>query len=108
MLAEHGVIDVESLPPYLRHHVNDASPEKSLFECSELIPLSELDRRYAGVVLEQVKHNKAKAAEILGISRPRLYRLLRSGATENGIKDTMSKRQAKESLHHEANSVGVN
>ncbi|HBD07063.1 MAG TPA: Fis family transcriptional regulator, partial [Syntrophobacteraceae bacterium] len=39
--------------------------------------LEENEREYIGWVLEQVKDNKTKAAEILGIDRVSLWRKLR-------------------------------
>ena len=44
---------------------------------SEIHRLEELDREYAGRVLEHVEHNKAKAAALLGISRTSLWRILK-------------------------------
>ena len=41
--------------------------------------LSELDRRYAREVLRQTGGNKTRAAEILGIDRKTLYRILGEG-----------------------------
>jgi DNA-binding protein Fis len=38
--------------------------------------LAELDRRYAGEILRQTGGNKTRAAEILGIDRKTLYRLI--------------------------------
>ena len=39
--------------------------------------LDELNREYAGKVLEHVEQNKAKAAALLGISRTSLWRILK-------------------------------
>jgi DNA-binding NtrC family response regulator len=44
--------------------------------------LDELNRDYAGKVLEHVEQNKAKAAALLGISRTSLWRILKREATE--------------------------
>jgi DNA-binding NtrC family response regulator len=38
--------------------------------------LAELERRYAAQVLQETGGNKTRAAEILGIDRKTLYRLL--------------------------------
>ena len=44
--------------------------------------LAELERRYAQVVLEEAKGNKTRAAEVLGIDRKTLYRII--GEKEQG------------------------
>lgn len=76
MLADTGVIDVDTLPDYLMiDNCSDASL-RPFFACSKVVSLEELDLRYAQAVLAQVGDNKATAARLLGISRPRLYRLL--------------------------------
>jgi DNA-binding NtrC family response regulator len=42
----------------------------------ELESLEDLERRQVARVLQASRGNKTKAAEILGVSRPRLHRLL--------------------------------
>jgi hypothetical protein len=44
------------------------------------MPMADLERRYTQHVLERVGGNKLHAAQVLGISRATLYRILRDGA----------------------------
>ena len=81
MRVEGEVIDVRDLPERLRAHwAQPTQPGEAL------LPLAELDRRHALRVLECVGGNKVRAAEILGISRATLYRLLgEPGAEEKSV-----------------------
>ena len=75
MLTESEFVDLRDLPEYLR------DPQSATIEqASELLPLSDVERRYAQHVLERAGGNKLQAAQILGISRATLYRILRAGA----------------------------
>ncbi len=74
LLAQGGLVDVGDLPSYLW-----AQPPQEMAEEETLLPLSEMEYRYAQRVVERVGGNKVRAAEILGISRATLYRLLASG-----------------------------
>jgi DNA-binding NtrC family response regulator len=64
-------IDVGDLPPT----VTPRAPvlEKRLFD--DLPTLEEVERRYLLHVLEQVGHNRTRAAEVMGIDRRTLYRM---------------------------------
>jgi DNA-binding NtrC family response regulator len=64
-------IDVGDLPPT----VTPRAPvlEKRLFD--DLPTLDEIERRYLLHVLEQVGHNRTRAAEVMGIDRRTLYRM---------------------------------
>jgi DNA-binding NtrC family response regulator len=76
MMAERDVVDVRDFPERLRTQAAEqAAPDESL------LPLEELDRRHARKVLERVGGNRVRAAEILGISRATLYRLLPKNGT---------------------------
>jgi transcriptional regulator with PAS, ATPase and Fis domain len=77
MLTQDGIISVESLPRYLQDQEFGKHPEKHVFQCGELVPLAEMERRYVQTIFGRMKYNKARAAQVLGISRPKLYRLLR-------------------------------
>lgn len=65
VLATGGVIRREHLA---LGHTADPQPD--------LLSLDELERRHVGRVLEATGGHKTRAAEILGISRPRLNRLI--------------------------------
>jgi len=49
------------------------SPTSGLFE--DLPSLDELEKRYLRHVLEAVKWNRSRAAEVLGVDRRTLYRM---------------------------------
>jgi DNA-binding NtrC family response regulator len=77
MMSEGAKIDVQELPGYL------SNPESQvLLQREEVLPLAELDRRHARRVLDHVGGNKVRAAEILGISRVTLYRLIAENRPE--------------------------
>jgi DNA-binding NtrC family response regulator len=79
MMAESEFIDLRDLPEYLRDGVRGISASDP-----ELVPLAELERRYTQHVLERLGGNKLQAAQVLGISRATLYRILRDGTPEPG------------------------
>ncbi len=77
--AAHSVIAVDDLPATIRGHLGGAynppatsDPIKPLDEL-----LTEVERRVIETALRQSRSNKSRAAEILGISRPRLYRRIK-------------------------------
>ncbi len=70
MMAQGDAIDINDLPPNLLEGTTGRMPQ------SELVPLEEMQRRHVLRVLERVEGNKVRAAEILGIGRTTLYRLL--------------------------------
>jgi DNA-binding NtrC family response regulator len=81
-LNPSGVIVPEDLPDTIRSPeaapVVDKGPPDQLFEGRPT--MAELDRRYAELVVQEAGGNKSKAAELLGIDRKTLSRLLeRSG-----------------------------
>jgi DNA-binding NtrC family response regulator len=77
MMTSTDTIDVADLPESLR-----ASQAIENSDPFGLATMEEIQRRHAVRVLEAVGGNKVKAAEVLGISRGSLYRLLReSGAS---------------------------
>jgi DNA-binding NtrC family response regulator len=73
-LNPSGVILPEDLPEHLR----GARPavEQEGMVVHDRPTLAELERRYAAQVLQETGGNKTRAAEILGIDRKTLYRLL--------------------------------
>jgi len=71
MMASGNVVDVADLPLYLR----DATSRPDQGD-SGLITLEELQWRHVNYVLQRVQGNKARAAEVLGISRCTVYEIL--------------------------------
>ncbi len=73
-LNPSGVILPEDLPEQLRGAHPAVEPVGVAMR--DRPTLAELDRRYAAQVLQETGGNKTRAAEILGIDRKTLYRLL--------------------------------
>lgn len=65
-LAQEGKLDVNTHPHYINMEVNYTKTR-----------LDEIEKLYISSVLEKNGGNKSKAAEYLGISRPRLDRILK-------------------------------
>lgn len=72
MMADGPTIDVHDLPEQIR---NVPAPAPGTDD-EPIIPLHEVERRYARHVLKQLGGNKFRTAVMLGISRATLYRLL--------------------------------
>jgi DNA-binding NtrC family response regulator len=70
MMAQGRIIDVHDLPEKLLARHADPNEE------GELVSFEVLQRRYAEKVLARVDGNKLRAAEILGVSRTTLYKIL--------------------------------
>ena len=70
MMAQANLIDVRDFPEYLRKSEASGDGDESM------LTLAELERRHTRRVLDRVGGNKVKAAEVLGISRATLYRIL--------------------------------
>ena len=71
MMTEREVIDVRDFPDVIQSKLSSATGEDEL-----LISLEELELKHTLQVLDRVGGNRARAAEILGISRATLYRIL--------------------------------
>ncbi|HEY0882021.1 MAG TPA: sigma-54 dependent transcriptional regulator [Archangium sp.] len=79
-MARFEEVGVDDLPERVRAwHSNRVMPLVDTAE--ELVTLSELERRYTSRVLALVSGNKTRAAQILGIDRRTLYRMLRREGT---------------------------
>jgi len=81
-LTSYEQITVDDLPEKIREHrpshvIVAADP-------SELVPLEEVERRYALRVLEAAGGNKTLAAKILGLDRKTLHRKLERWTGEQG------------------------
>ncbi|HEX9289644.1 MAG TPA: sigma-54 dependent transcriptional regulator [Anaeromyxobacteraceae bacterium] len=74
-LNPSGVILPEDVPEHLRG-APPAAPGLAGVVVQDRPTLAELERRYAAQVLQETGGNKTRAAEILGIDRKTLYRLL--------------------------------
>ena len=71
MMTESDTIDLRDLPDYLHASVTPGPTEEEV-----LVSMRNMELRHLHRVLEHVGGNRGKAAEILGISRTTLYRLL--------------------------------
>jgi DNA-binding NtrC family response regulator len=74
-LNPSGVILPADLPEHLLRGVSPGSGSEGVV-LHDRPTLAELERRYAAQVLQETGGNKTRAAEILGIDRKTLYRLL--------------------------------
>src|SRR5208282_3545143 len=74
MMTESETIDVRDLPEYIR----DKQPIEALEE-NAVATLEQVERSHALRILQSVGGNKVRAAELLGVSRTKLYRILGDG-----------------------------
>ena len=76
----HPIILPEDLPQKLLQSLSEKKDEgaegKSSLFPEKLLPLKAIEKSYVLKVLEETKGNKKKAAEILGVDRTTLYRIL--------------------------------
>ncbi len=77
MMANGDTVDVKDLPEHLR-----SRKVYSLLDDERMLPLEELERRHVLRVLERMNGNKIRAAEVLGIGRTTLYRILGENTAE--------------------------
>jgi transcriptional regulator of acetoin/glycerol metabolism len=70
----------DDFPPHLREE-RDRAPRLP----SEGMTLEDVKRWYVNKVLEESGGNKQRAAELLGIDRRTLYRILERQATEDDV-----------------------
>jgi two-component system response regulator AtoC len=64
------------LPEDLPRKITGETKETEILFPEKSLPLKEIEKRYALKILQETKGNKKKAAEILGIDRTTLYRIL--------------------------------
>jgi DNA-binding NtrC family response regulator len=83
MMADAEFIDVRDLPDYMRGDTPVGMPGATPSQ-PDLMTLADLERRYTQHVLERVGGNKLHAAQVLGISRATLYRILRDASGDAG------------------------
>jgi len=74
-LNPSGVVMPEDLPEHVRA-ARLPAPDRTGLGFVDRPTLAELERRYAAQVLQETGGNKTRAAEILGIDRKTLYRLV--------------------------------
>jgi DNA-binding NtrC family response regulator len=81
MMTDSETIDVRDLPEEIR-----TREQPELGDEDEVMSLDQMERTYALRILERLDGNKVRTAEVLGISRARLYRILaESIAAETAI-----------------------
>jgi len=84
MMTQSHVIDVQDLPESVRDQAAATTAAES-----GLLTFRELEQRHLLYVLGQVGGNKARAAEILGVSRATVYEILaKMRAEKNGRQET--------------------
>jgi DNA-binding NtrC family response regulator len=71
MMVQGEVIDIGDLPAYLKTSERNETSD-------EIVSLDEMQRRYVWKAIERCGGNKARAAEMLRISRGSLYNIIRS------------------------------
>ena len=76
MMAESEMLDIRDLPTRVREQISAVAGGDGLSS------LEQVERSHTQHVLDRVGGNKVRAAEILGISRTQLYRIMRGGSPE--------------------------
>jgi DNA-binding NtrC family response regulator len=77
MMAESEVIDIHDLPERIRSRSANGNPQNDA-----LLSMDQMERAHAKRVVDHVGGNKARAAQVLGISRTHLYQLLNKNDEE--------------------------
>ncbi|MCZ2152405.1 MAG: sigma-54 dependent transcriptional regulator [Bryobacterales bacterium] len=95
MMAEGTMVDIGDFPP---EYTQPNTMRTPAFPTEDLPTLADFGRQYARHALEVAQGNKVRAAEILGISRATLYKMLSDGHESQIQLDTDSRTDAVESL----------
>lgn len=82
MLTQRPLIDVCDLPQQFQQPAQASLPENQ--GDAILISLDEAQRRHALRVIQELRGDKAAAAQVLGVSRATLYRLIAKSARQPG------------------------
>lgn len=75
MMADGEFVDLRDLPDYFQSGITSAAAGEP-----DLVSLADLEQRYTQHVLGRLGGNKLQAAQVLGISRATLYRILRDSS----------------------------
>jgi DNA-binding NtrC family response regulator len=78
MMTDSEAVDIGDLPEYLRSRETSETPAETA-----VATLQEVEKAHTQRVLESLDGNKVRAAELLGISRAKLYRIL----ADNNLSD---------------------
>ena len=100
-----ALIGVDHLPASIRGNLGAgylAPPRNSIKPLDEL--LTEIERRLIETALAKARQNKSRAAELLGISRPRLYRRIK----ELNLPDDSEPDEDEPRKRKDAKTEGVN
>ncbi|APR74866.1 Response regulator of zinc sigma-54-dependent two-component system [Minicystis rosea] len=83
-LTRYEQITADDLPEKIREHRPSSHVLVAADDPSELVPLEEVEKRYALRVLDATSGNKTLAAKILGLDRKTLHRKLERWTGEKG------------------------
>ncbi|HJQ68173.1 MAG TPA: sigma-54 dependent transcriptional regulator [Blastocatellia bacterium] len=86
----NGIIRLEDLPPEMVSTPTVASVMNDILPDGELPTLEQLEANYLLRVLSAVGGNKSRAAQILGVDRKTLYRMIDRQTAENSEKASAS------------------
>ena len=81
MMADGELVDVQDMPPSFQRAAGPVLVTAPVSSAAplELLSLELLSQRHARAVVAHFGGNKSKAAEVLGVTRSTLYRLLGEG-----------------------------
>ncbi len=81
MMTDSEAVDIGDLPEYLRSREPSETPSEAA-----VATLRDVEKAHTQRVLESLGGNKVRAAELLGISRAKLYRILAdSGSADDDL-----------------------